>query len=501
MISGEMGSRGPTRGMPLNLRNAAGVHAERAGFPARGFETQGGSARPLSLGGNSLVVAILSPFLALTSNAVQRVLLAIVILDIPLQFGVHLLYREEDAALGALGGLSVSATTVALAGLYLSWLIRAFANRNNTTRASVNFNWPLIAYFGITLLSVFVAQDVSLSIFEVCLLLEACLVYFYIAGNVRTREDVVFVVKILLAACLLESLVIIILRFTGMPSTIWDLSKHIHIDNDPKEGLMRIGGTVGSPNFAAAYLSISLSCAASVLFTDLGRLCKWLATAVLGFGSIALLLTFSRGGWLALALSLALLCLVTWRRRGLSLKAPIAVLLLLALLYVPFHALIGARLFGDDRGSAESRIPLMNLAFRITEDHPLLGVGANNFTVAMGPYLTSDFREGFLFAVHNKYLLVLTETGLGGLIAFLAFFVGTVRKGWQCWNLRDRLLSPLALGLAAGIVGHMVHMTVDVFRGRPTQQLVWLIAGLLLAMCRIGSIPGGEDSLPTQLEF
>lgn len=257
---------------------------------------------------------------------------------------------------------------------------------------------------------------------------------------------------------------------------------------------MRIGGTVGSSNFAAAYLSISLTCAASVLFTNLGRLCKWLAAAVLGLGSIALILTFSRGGWLALALSLTLLCFVTWRRRGLSLKAPIAALLLLALLYVPFHSLIGARLFGDDRGSAESRIPLMNLAFRITEDHPLLGVGVNNFTVAMGPYLTSEFREEFLFAVHNKYLLVLTETGIGGLIAFVAFFVGTVRKGWQCWNLKDSLLSPLALGFAAGIVGHMVHMTVDVFRGRPTQQLVWLIAGLLVAMCRIGAGPAEENS-------
>ena len=457
-------------------------------------EAQRNSSRPLSLGGNSLVFAILSPFLALTSEAAQRVLLAVVILDIPLQFGTHLFYREEDAALGALGGLSISATTLALAGLYLSWLIRAFTNRSHATRAGLNVNWPLIAYFGITLFSVFVAQDVSLSLFEVCLLLEACLVYFYIAGNVRTREDVVFVVSCLLAACLLESVVMIILRFTGMPSTIGGLPTHIHIDSDPKEGFMRIGGTVGSSNFAAAYLGISLACAASVLFTNLGRLHKWLATAVLGFGSIALILTFSRGGWLALALSLTLLCFVTWRRRGLSLKAPIAILLLLGLLYVPFHALIGARLFGDDRGSAESRIPLMNLAFRITEDHPLLGVGTNNFTVAMGPYLTSEFREGFLFAVHNKYLLVLTETGIGGLIAFLAFFVGTVRKGWQCWNLQDRLLSPLALGFAAGVVGHMAHMTVDVFRGRPTQQLIWLVAGLLVAMWRIGTTPAVQDS-------
>src|SRR5215469_14344048 len=125
---------------------------------------QRSSARYVSRGGNSFVVALLSPFLALTSDAAQRVLLAVVILDIPLQFGTHLFYREEDAAVGALGGLSISATTLALACLYLSWLIRAFAKRNHATRASVSVNWPLIAYFTITLFSVFVAQDIGLSL-------------------------------------------------------------------------------------------------------------------------------------------------------------------------------------------------------------------------------------------------------------------------------------------------------------------------------------------------
>jgi len=496
MTSSEMRLRGASTSteMPLGLGNEMAAQAREASLRPSGIEAHGSSTSFRSLGADSLVVALLSPFLALALGSVQRVLLAIIIVDIPFQFGTHLFYREDDAALGALGGLSISATTLALAGLYLGWLLRVFGNRYSARRAGIEINWPLLAYFAITTLSVFVAQDVGLSLFEVCLLLEACLVYLFLAGTIRTREDVAFVVSILLVACLLESVVMIILRFTGMPSTIWGAPTHIHIASDPKEGFMRIGGTVGSSNFAAAYLSISLTCAASVLFTNLGRWYKWLATAVLGMGSIALIFTFSRGGWLALTLSLVLLSLISWQRRGLSLKAPLAVLLLLTLLYLPFHSVISARLFGDDRGSAESRIPLMNLALRIIEDHPVLGVGVNNFTIAMGSYVTSEFREGFLFAVHNKYLLVLAETGIGGLLAFLAFLGSTVRKGWQCWGFRDRLLSPLALGFAAGLVGHMVHMTVDVFRGRPTQQLVWLIAGLLAAMCRMRAAPANQDS-------
>jgi O-antigen ligase len=284
-----------------------------------------------------------------------------------------------------------------------------------------------------------------------------------------------------------------VLQFTGMPSTIWGIPAHIFIESDSKEGFMRIGGTVGSPNFAAAYLSISLASAAGILFTNLGRTLKWLAASVLGIGGVALIFTFSRGGWMAVALAITMICLVYWRQRRFSLKAPIAVILILGLLYLPFQNVISARLFGDDKGSAESRIPLMKLAFRIVEDNPVLGVGANNFTVVMDRYLTSDFRVGWLFAVHNKYLLVLAETGIAGLLAFLAFVIDAFRKGWRCWTYGDPLLSPIALGFAAGIAGHMLHMTVDVFRGRPTQQLLWLIAGLLTAMLRICRSNPSED--------
>jgi putative inorganic carbon (HCO3(-)) transporter len=450
-------------------------------------------ARVRNLSANSLVVAVLSPFLALSSDIVPRILLAVVILDIPFEFGTHLYYRERDAAVGALGGLSISATTIALAGLYLSWFIRSHARKASEASPSFHVSLPLLLYFAITAVSVAVAQDVTLSLFEVALLLEACLVYFYVANNVRTREDVMYVVSLLLIGCLLEGLAMIVLQFTGMPSTIWGAPTHIQIEADPRQRFMRVGGTVGSPNFAAAYLSISLASAASILFTNLGRKLKWLAIAVLGAGGVALIFTFSRGGWIAAALAVALICLLGCRRRGFSVKTPIAIILILAMLCLPFLSVISARLLEDDKGSAQSRIPLMKLAFRIIEDNPVLGVGANNFTVVMDRYLTSDFREGWLFAVHNKYLLVLSETGIAGLLAFLAFLLDALHKGWRCWTRQDPLLSPLALGLTAGIAGHMVHMTVDVFRGRPTQQLLWLLAGLLTAMYKMSMAP--PDSL------
>jgi len=159
-----------------------------------------------------------------------------------------------------------------------------------------------------------------------------------------------------------------------------------------------------------------------------------------------------------------------------------AIAIVVVLLSLLFQDAILTRLFRDDYGAAHSRIPLMKLAFRVIMDRPVLGVGANNFPIMMKQYITSEFGRAWLYAVHNKYLLVWAETGIGGFVAFIWFLVATVRQGWQCWKFGDRFLSPLALGFTVAIVGQMAHMLVDVFHGRPQLQSLWLIAGLITAM-------------------
>jgi putative inorganic carbon (HCO3(-)) transporter len=438
------------------------------------------------LGANSLVVALLSPLVFLTTESTQKVLLAVVILDIPIQFGTHLFYHESNAVMGALGGWNLSATTIALTALYLSWFVRILAKRDSQARSSLHMNLSLLLYFAATVISIVVAQDTALALFEVFLVAQACLVYFYVANSICTRRDVMFVVSMLLIGCLLESIVVIAIRLFMTPATTWNGPIHIYADIAPLTGTMRVGGTVGSPNTAAAYFSLLLAIAAGLLLTKTGFVHKWLAVAVLAFGSVALILTFSRGGWIALAVAIAVICFFSWRQRRSSLKVPIAILVILAMIYVPFHSLISARMLGDDKGSAESRIPLNKLAFRMIGDNPLLGVGANNFTVVMPRYLTSEFRSEFLYTVHNTYLLIWTEIGIAGLLAYLAFLLGTLCRGWQCWRFGDPWLSPLALAFMAGIAGHMLHQGVDIFSDRPIQQLLWLVAGLLAAMSRIG---------------
>lgn len=432
-----------------------------------------------------LVLAGLFPFIAMMVGNVRNFLLAVIILDIPFQLDTYLFYRTEAAALGAIGGLGISVTTLSLAVLYVFWFGELMTRPEPGSRPLLRESLPLALYVGFAVLSLVVARDVTLSFFEIFLVLQMFLLFVYIAGSVKTREDIVFIVTVLLLSLVVESLVIIRVYVTGHDFSIAGISTGV--DKSYTTGqFFRPGGTLGSPIGAASYLGLLLAPTISILLTRLRWYHKWLATLGFGLGATALVLTFSRGGWVVFALSITLLSLLAWHGGWLPPKVPLTVAVIVVGVSLPFHDAILTRLLGYDAGSAYSRIPLMKLAFRVIQDNPVLGVGANNFAVTIDQYARSGFAGAWIYTVHNNYLRVWAETGIGGLIAFIWFLLGTIRRGWQTWQIGDRLLSALALGFTAAIIAHMFHMTVDLFNTRSQVQLLWLIAGLITAMCKMG---------------
>ncbi len=135
--------------------------------------------------------------------------------------------------------------------------------------------------------------------------------------------------------------------------------------------------------------------------------------------------------------------------------------------------------------SPAGRITLMRLAWQMIQDHPLFGVGANNFPVAIFHYLTPEFDGTWIYSVHNKLLLVWSEAGLFALLAFVWFLVATLRYGLRATRSSDPVLAPLAAGFLAAFAGQIVHMQVDPFRSRSEIQMLCVMCGLLAAMDRI----------------
>jgi O-antigen ligase len=302
------------------------------------------------------------------------------------------------------------------------------------------------------------------------------LLHVYVASWIRTREDLLFIVAMLFVALLLEALFMVGAPFLGGGFGFLGGSGGVGTT-----GGQRLTGTFGSPNYAGSYLALALAPALGVLLSSAAPRYKQLAILAVAAGSVALLLTFSRGGWIAFGLAVGILCALTWQRGWMPLPFPLAAIALVLVAGLVSGDVVLARLVGTDAGSAESRVPLMRIAWRMIEDHKALGVGANNFTENIAQYTTPEFRNEWLYTVHNKYLLVWAETGTAGLAAFLLLLAGTLRRGWACWRLGDRLLSPVALGLTAATVGLISHMLVEVFSGR-SLALFWLFAGLISAI-------------------
>jgi O-antigen ligase len=244
--------------------------------------------------------------------------------------------------------------------------------------------------------------------------------------------------------------------------------------------MRRVAGALGHPNLLAEYLAMLLAPALSLTMTNLPFRFKVLGVSAFGWGAWAILLTMSRGGLLALVVSTILFCVAASRQRKSLLAVPCFVSA--AVLLFGFYTGFGSR-FSDDGGAAAARVPLAFTALEIIRDHPLLGIGADNFTTVVGHYAyVRTFRGDWLATVHNKYLLVWSETGLIGLAAFLWLLTSSLRASWRGWKRRDPLFAPLYLGFGVALAGEMVQMAVEPFNMRSSVQLLLLIVALLVAM-------------------
>jgi len=438
-----------------------------------------------------LVWAACVPLILLTRPIVQPALLAIALLDIPLQMNVHVAYRPDPVEFGALGGFIVSPTTVAVLGLYASWLVTAAVRGAERPRLWLGSSGALLAYLGFAVISAITAYDSAMSFRELFLLLQMLLLYLYVIAFVRSSRNrhqaVCFVVLLLMVGLILESAVILGVRNNSEGFTVLGLIRVRGI------GGRSVGGTVGLANATGAYISLLLAPALGLLLTRPAKAYRAIIGIGFSLGCVVLALTLSRGAWIAVFTSLSLFIVAAWRRGLITVGVPVLTAVGALTLGLLSYSAMAARI-SDDEGSAQSRMPLNVTALDMIKDHPVVGVGPNNYTVALKQYgAMYGYWGNWVYTVHNKYLLVWAETGAGGILAFVCFLLAAIRNGWRVWRTNDPLLSPVGLGVAVAIAGHMTHMFVDIFNDRASIQLLWTLAALSVAL---SSHPGAANRPP-----
>ena len=472
-------------GRRLDGREAALAGATGAAVAAIvGATTVSGPRAGIALG------MLLAAALGLSIADPRRVLLAVAVVDVALQWDKNLGWNDAAAAVGAVGGLNLSATTLALGGLFVLW----WWDRRPGGPGAPALGWraaaPLIVFVGAEAFSLVAAQDRTLGGYELVMLVQCLLLFAYVAGTVRTPEDVRFLLDLLCAVLLFEALLIVAFAVTGVDAQAIGLDTRADEQITTNGSFVRVGGTVGSPNTAAGFLGllIPLALARSLLPGDGRRI----GAAAAAFGLVALLLTGSRGGWVAFGVGCAVLAAGGLYLRLLPAGRIAVAALVVAVIALPFGGWIGARLTDNDRGSASSRVSMSRLAVDMARDHPVLGIGVNNVGIRISDYAGPEFAGQFLYTIHNRYLLALAEAGPLALAALVWFLVATLLGARRAMRAADPVVAVAGLGVLAAVSAQAVHMSVDIFQSRPQTQGLWLVAGLGAALAAMAAAPVGR---------
>ncbi len=160
--------------------------------------------------------------------------------------------------------------------------------------------------------------------------------------------------------------------------------------------------------------------------------------------SLGLLLTTSRGAWLAvLAVGTAALvwqaaCLIS-RKPGQSRWLLLALLglgLLAALLLLALIPQLTERIFAlfSAADTEQSRIELLRNSLILIQDYPFIGAGLGSYMMVYATYALLT-HVGFIVNAHNLYLDVAVEQGLIGLAALVWMWL---IFGWLLWREMGR---------------------------------------------------------------
>ena len=447
-----------------------------------------------------ITMAVMAPTFVLLFKDLKKLFLMVMVIDIALGLDISFgpLYSDHQ---GGPVSIVISLATILMPVAYGLWLLED----RKKTLAKVQFFAPItipaLIYFFFSFISVLQAPNMTLSIFELFLLLHLFLFYFYIANNLRSWGDLSFLMSIWAGALLVESWLVILQAVTGIDLGFLGLNAVSHEGDTASVSEIRAGGTLGGANAAGAYLAAATTPCIGAFLLGSKLVNNKLLMLTIPFAIFALISTASRGGWMGLALGVIILFSAALYRK-VNVQAIIVAAIVGLIGLGIFSGKIITRLTADDGGSAESRIYYNELAWNMIDDNFWLGVGVNNFDVVKWGYLPrelkQEFRE-FVFVVHNKYLLVWAHIGFFGFLSFLAIPLSAVAYATR-WLRADSDVRAyiMAAALLGATLGFTMHMNFDIFDSRQELQQFWLLFAVVAGLKQIRDVNLAKN-IPVEL--
>jgi probable O-glycosylation ligase (exosortase A-associated) len=309
-------------------------------------------------------------------------------------------------------------------------------------------------------------------------LLKLAAIYLTLVNVVTTTRRLAVVCGAMVLASLATSYGVIEMHFNGTPEELVEgyRAGWIEVYADPNRAAMNIG------------LIIPLA-VAFVARKESSWLWRAACVAAVAMAVVAIVFTYSRGGFLGLAVAMTVWALREQKKlRSVMLGSVLAMGLAIFAPQSFWERNETVTSFHED-ASAMGRVYAWQVASRISLDRPLLGVGAGAFRFAWPLYAPPEATRAYV--AHNIFLDVIGELGWVGLLFFLTFVSSATAGAFAASRHRD--VGWLARALAASLAGYLV---CNVFSGYILSAHLHVYFGLAACAWRIAQRQEATEPVP-----
>lgn len=365
----------------------------------------------------------------------------------------------------------------------------------------------MFIYLLTLVLATLAAKDVLLGLNEIGnYFLEGIVLYFLVLNVIRSLTVLQRVFWALLLVCGFLGALTIFQELTNTyDKNYWGFmqrKKSIdfdELDYEEYSGAKRAEGPVGEQNRYAQLMVVILPIGLYLFISERTPRRKWLALLGTGLTFSGVLLTFSRGTFLALGLVFFLIMCLGYIRPRHALAGGLALVIAVAIALPDYIDRVAGLIdiaklqtgSSDTRaldGSLRGRFAQNLAALYVFADYPLVGVGPAHFSkfyvLKYGNEVGTKRLRGERRA-HNMYLEQAANTGLIGFFAFMAIVLFILWRLWrarQFFLARSAMLTNLATTFGLSI---FCYLTTAVFLHLSYQRYYWFLLALAGAALQI----------------
>lgn len=245
-----------------------------------------------------------------------------------------------------------------------------------------------------------------------------------------------------------------------------------------------------NPNLLAQYLVLLATLTLGAAFNAVRTGSRLFFTATTALAVFCLVLTYSRGGWLALGAALVVFALF---------KSKLVVQMLALAGIVAYSALPAAI---THRLSTITSLKDTSNAYRLDTWHSTLDLIKTHWETGVGlgrkafarVYYTHMINSNVVPHSHNLYLQLISEFGILGLAVFGWLFLGIFRLGIKLSATGDAYIKNLNAGVLGALAGFLTHSVVDYFLWYyKLGILLWLLIAVILVLEKISNRPASLE--------